>query len=116
MDDLKTHLAAKLRTARRKKQLTQEAVAEAAGVTTETVSNSERAQSLLSLDVFFRIAQVLELDMRDLMRETFARKMSPRRVRLESDLAGVAEQMNDSDLALLIQIGRVLTGKSRPDK
>lgn len=109
MDDLKRHVATRLRAARRKKRLTQEAVAEAAGVTTETVSNSERAQSLVTLDVFLRLARVLELDVHDFMDDVPQRKkVSTKRMRLEGDLASIAEEMSDVELTLLVQIGRLL--------
>jgi transcriptional regulator with XRE-family HTH domain len=117
MDDLRKHIAGKLRGARLKKGLTQEAVAEAAGVTTETVSNSERAQSLVSLDVFLRLARVLELDIREFLAPPpQSRKLSGKRLGLEADLSGVINDMSDANLTLLIEIGRLfnrrLAGKS----
>ena len=114
MDDLKKRVAAKLRAARIKKRMTQEAVAEAAGVTTETVSNSERAQSLVSLDVFLRLARILEIETRDLLvSPPQTRRISSKRLRLEVDLSTLTDEMSDADLALLIQIGRLLSSRSK---
>lgn len=67
MDDLKRHLAEIFRTARLRKKLTQEALAEAAEVTTETVSNSERGESLVSLPVFLKLVELLDIDMREII-------------------------------------------------
>jgi transcriptional regulator with XRE-family HTH domain len=114
MNDLKQRLARVLRTARMRKGLTQEAVAERAGVTTETVSNTERTQSLVTLDVFLRLAVVLDIDVASIVDAPPAqRKLTAKRTRLEVDLARLGENLTDVELGLLIHIGKVLRGTRR---
>jgi len=114
MDDLKQHLARALRTARIRKGLTQEAVAEKVGVTTETISNTERAQSLLTLDVFLRLVDLLDIELTKLIGvPPAARRTTPKRGRLESELVRLGEEMTDLELELLIRIGKLLRGNLR---
>ena len=110
MEDLKEHLAAAFRAARLRKQLTQEALAEEVGVTTETISNSERAESLVSLPVFLKLAVALDLSISEIVDiPTVARrKLTGKRRRLENDLSQLSEQLVDGDLELLISIGRLI--------
>jgi transcriptional regulator with XRE-family HTH domain len=91
------------------KGLTQEAVAERTGVTTETVSNTERAQSLVTLDVFLRLAAVLDIDLASIVDAPPAhRKTNPRRARLEGAVSRLAAELSEVELDLLIRIGRLL--------
>lgn len=114
MDDLKQQLARALRTARIRKGLTQEAVAEKVGVTTETISNTERAQSLLTLDVFLRLVELLDIELTKLVgARPAARRTTPKRGRLEGDLVRLGEEMTDIELDLLIRIGKLLRGTLR---
>jgi transcriptional regulator with XRE-family HTH domain len=109
MDDLKQRLARAVRAARMRKGLTQEAVAEQAGVTTETVSNTERAQSLVTLEVFLRLAAVLDMDLANVVDAPPASKKSnPRRARLEGAVSRLVAELNEVELDLLIRIGRQL--------
>jgi len=117
MEDLKEHLAATFRAARLRKGLTQEALAEDVGVTTETISNSERAESLVSLPVFLKLASALDLSISDLVDvppPSSRRRITARRRRLESDLEHLAKQMNDGELEILLGIGKVVAaGRQR---
>ena len=111
MEDLKAHLAETFRAARLRMSLTQEALAEEVGVTTETISNSERAESLVSLPVFLKLAAALGLSIEEIVDVPPAaarRKVTAKRRRLEGDLEKLGEQMSDSSLDLLIGIGRLL--------
>jgi len=112
MEDLKQHLAVAFRRARSRKGLTQEALAEQIGVTTETVSNSERAESLVSLPVFLKLAAALDLSVSEVVpmpKHSQPRKITARRRRLENDLAQLGECLSDNDLELLMGIGRLLS-------
>jgi transcriptional regulator with XRE-family HTH domain len=115
MEDLKQHLAETIRAARLRKGLTQEALAEEVGVTVETISNSERAESLVTLPVFLRLASALELSLTEVAKvpATTRRKVTARRRRLEGDLEHLSEQMIDTDLDLLIGIGRLILASRR---
>ena len=99
-----------MRTARkRQKSLTQEKLAEAAGVSTETISNVERGATLPTVDVLFKIARVLPLDLAALAKvEAGEDAPSKDRVRLEGVMAEVAQRLPDDKLLSLIEIGRVL--------
>lgn len=111
MEELKHHLAETFRAARLRQGLTQEALAEQVGVTTETISNSERAESLVTLPVFLKLAAALELSLADLVDVPASgskRCVTARRRRLECDLNQLAERMTDSDLDLLLGIGKLL--------
>lgn len=113
MEDLKLKLAEAFRTARLRKGLTQETLAELVGVTTETVSNSERAESLMSLPIFLRTAAALDLDLTAIVGAPAAapRKVASKRRRLEGELIRLAEQMSDAELDLWVGIGRLLRTK-----
>ena len=92
-----------------RKGLTQEAVAEQAGVTTETVSNTERAQSLVTLDVFLRLAAVLDIDLASIVdTPPVQRKPNPKRARLEGAASRLVAELSEAELDLLIRIGRLL--------
>lgn len=86
-------------------------MAEEIGVTTETISNSERAESLVTLPVFLKLAAVLDLSLAEIVDAPPAatrRKVPARRRRLEGDLELLAERMNDGELELLLGIGRLV--------
>jgi hypothetical protein len=71
----------------------------------ETVSNSE-ALSIL--------AAALQIDLNEIVKVApVKRKISPRRMRREGDLAQLAEQMTKPELDLLIGIGRLLHGRKK---
>jgi transcriptional regulator with XRE-family HTH domain len=110
MNDLKQRLARAVRAARMRKGLTQETVAEQAGVTTETVSNTERAQSLVTLDVFLRLAAVLNIDLASVIdaQSPAHKKENPRRERLEGAASRLLAELSEVELELLIRIGRQL--------
>lgn len=94
-----------------RKKFTQEALAEAAEVTTETVSNSERGESLVSLPVFLKLVELLDIDMSEIIAPTPRRpdRRTARRRRLDSDLQGLADELTDRELILLLDIGRLLS-------
>jgi transcriptional regulator with XRE-family HTH domain len=96
--------------------LTQEALADQVGVTTETVSNSERGESLVTLPVFLSIAAALELDLTDVVSPTTTtrRKTVTKRLRLEGELRQLGRDLPDSDLELLIGIGQVVRQRGKP--
>jgi transcriptional regulator with XRE-family HTH domain len=110
MEDLKTHIAAVFRAARLRKKLTQEALAGVIDVSVETISNTERGDSLVSLPVFLRLAATLEVDLAEIITppKVKRRKISTHRIRLEQDLLHLGEQMTDSELELTLGIGRLV--------
>jgi transcriptional regulator with XRE-family HTH domain len=117
MEDLKEHLAEAFRAARLRKGLTQEALAHEVGVTTETISNTERGASLVSLPVFIKMAAALELSIAEIVDAPPAaarRKVTAKRRQLEGDFDQLGEQLSDSELDLLLGIGRLIhTGRRK---
>jgi transcriptional regulator with XRE-family HTH domain len=116
MEDLKEHLARTFRAARLRRGWTQEALAEVVGVTTETISNSERAESLVTLPVFLKLAAALGLGIAEIVDApsvTARRKVTARRRRLEEDLENLGERMSDADLQLFLGIGRLVTAERK---
>lgn len=113
MEDLKQKIAESFRSARLSKGLTQEAVAELCSVTPETVSNTERGESLVSLPVFIAMAAALDLNMAEIVGAPPARveAPSPTRRRLDSEILKLVQQLSDAELGVLIGLGKVLVAK-----
>jgi transcriptional regulator with XRE-family HTH domain len=115
MEDLKKRIGDSFRTARLRMGLTQEVLAEQVGVTTETISNSERGESLVTLRVFLNIAAALELELDDIVAAAPSTKRKPmtKRLRLEGDLRQLGRDLPDADLELLIGIGRMVRQRGK---
>jgi transcriptional regulator with XRE-family HTH domain len=89
--------------------LTQEGLAAKAKVSMETISNVERGATLPTIDVLFKIARVLPLDLAELAESLPTDdSLSKDRVRLEGALAEIAQGLSDDKLKSLIEIARVL--------
>jgi transcriptional regulator with XRE-family HTH domain len=113
MQDLKKKLGDAFRDGRLRMGLTQEALADSVGVTVETISNSERGESLVTLPVFLSLAAALELDLTEFVGAVpnKRRKVAVKRLRTEGELRQLAEQLNDADLDLLVGIARLVRAK-----
>lgn len=127
MQHLRDQIGAAVRSARRRKKgLTQEKLAAAASVSMETISNVERGSTLPSVDVLFKIARALSLDLDELVKamrtesadapnadpnEAVPAEPAPtkERLKLERSLADVAQRLPDGQLQTLIEIARVLS-------
>ena len=97
--------AARMRVARKAKALTQEEVAEAAGVSAETISNLERAKFSPTFDVLVAVMRGLDMDpMEVFQRSKASRKISPRRLEQEATLHHVARNLDDRSMTLLVEI------------
>ena len=113
MEDLKKTLGDCFRTARLRMGLTQEALADKVGVTTETISNSERGESLVTLPVFLSLAEALGLDLAEIVgaKPVTPSKTKLKRLKMEGELRQLGADMNDAELELLIGIGRLVRAK-----
>ena len=113
MEDLKNRLGESFREARARKGLTQETLAGMVGVTTETISNSERGESLVTVPVLLAMVAALELDLTDLVKDTPIKRpvLSKKRLRLDRELRQLGEKMTEGELELLVGIGRLVRGK-----
>lgn len=112
MTNLRQQIGQAIRLARKRHKagrLTQEALAEHAGISMETVSNIERGVTLPTVDVLFRIARVVPLDLESLASaEPTDWQISPERLRLETTLIELARDMPEAKLKALVEIARVL--------
>jgi transcriptional regulator with XRE-family HTH domain len=66
MSDLRKRFGKRLRQIRRHKDLTQEQLAEAVGITAEYLSNLERGVNAPSFETLEKLAEVLEVDVTEL--------------------------------------------------
>ena len=109
MEQLKKQIGMAVRAARKGRKLTQQALAEQADVSMETISNVERAATLPTVDVLFKIARVVPLDLVALARVAPAEnETSKERLRLEVKLLEVVQALPDAKLAMLVDIGHAV--------
>jgi transcriptional regulator with XRE-family HTH domain len=109
MADIKQKIASAVRAARKERGLSQQDVADAAGVTLETVSKCERGASVPSVEVFLALVRDLQLNVSDLMDEPDGRAaISTRRARIEAELLAVARAVPDAQLELLADFAKLL--------
>ncbi len=98
---LRHDFAARLRTLRKSRDLTQSELAERIGRSVDAISNIERGKSLPSLEMLVAIAAKLGVELVDLIPGT-ASKVSARRAALLASLAATATTLNDRDLELAV--------------
>jgi transcriptional regulator with XRE-family HTH domain len=101
--------AARMRVARKAKDMTQEQLAEAASVSAETISNLERAKFLPTFDVLLAVIRTLEMDPSEVFqRPKVGRKVTPRRLEQEAVLQQISRSIDDRSLSLLVEIAAVV--------
>ena len=97
--------AARMRVARKAKKMTQEELAEAAGVSAETISNLERGKFSPTFDVLAAVMRELDMDPLEVFqRPKSTRKVSSRRLEQEAMLQQAARGLDDRSLALALEI------------
>jgi transcriptional regulator with XRE-family HTH domain len=113
MEHLKQQVGLAVRTARKRRKLTQEMLAGDAGVSMETISNVERGVTLPTLDVLFKIARVLPLDLAALSQNGWGEndRLSKERLRFEAALQEIVMDVPDDKFPTLIEIARVFARK-----
>ncbi len=97
MDKITKHVAGALRAARLAKRLTQEEVADRLDMATESISHIERAVSAPSLKTIAAFAEVFA-------GLNSSRKISVRRAEQEAELKRLAQDLNDTKLALALDL------------
>jgi transcriptional regulator with XRE-family HTH domain len=113
MEQLKRQIGMAVRAARKRRRLTQEALAAEADISMETVSNLERAATLPSVDVLFKLARVLPLDLAALASAvTNEAGLSKERMRLESELAAITQALPDDQIAVLVDVATALARRA----
>ena len=97
--------AARMRVARKAKDMTQEQLADAAGVSAETISNLERSKFQPTYDVLVAVMRALEMDPRDVFQSAkIGRKVSARRLEQEAVLERISRGLDDRAMSLLVDI------------
>lgn len=97
--------AARMRVARKTKGISQEQLAHAAQVSSETISNLERAKFSPTFDVLAAVIHELEMDPAEVFhRPKTVRKVSARRLEHEAMLQYTARALDDRSLTLLLEI------------
>jgi transcriptional regulator with XRE-family HTH domain len=101
--------AARMRVARKSKQMTQEELADAAGVSAETISNLERAKFLPTFDVLTAVMKTLDINPLDVFQSPkVARKVSARRLEQEAMLQHISGGLDDHSMTLLVEIAAAI--------
>ena len=110
MTELKQRIGMAVRTARKGQKLTQEALADKADVSMETISNVERAETLPTVDILFKIARVVPLDLPNLAQSVpnADGALSKGRMRLETAMLETVQKLSDDKLKTLVEIAQVL--------
>lgn len=101
---LKQVVGARIRAARLRAGMSQEAVAARINRTPESISNIERAQQLPALDTLLELAAVLEmplLDIIDAAKED--RKLTAQRALGEAKLGEIVRSLSDTALAIAVE-------------
>ena len=102
--DLKKQIAARIRTIRRARDMSQHDLAAKIGRSVDAISNIERGKNLPSLETLVSLAEGLELTFVDLVGNWPAKaKVSGRRVALEAELNEIGRQLSDQQLAIAVK-------------
>lgn len=102
--DLKMEVGARLRAARRRAKLSQEALAERVGRSVDGISNMERGVNLPSLDALIEICRALAISVADLLEGLQSEEASDQRRELEHELKALSNGMSLEDLTLVIDL------------
>jgi transcriptional regulator with XRE-family HTH domain len=107
MSELAGRIAEAIRKSRRRKDMTQEELAEKIGLQPESVSNIERGSVVPTLETFAKLVPVLGLDVAKLFDGKPAeRKVSAKRQRLEDDVRDIVESLDDDRVRDVIILAR----------
>lgn len=109
--DLKKQIAARIRTIRTARGLSQDDLAAMIGRSVDAISNIERGKNLPSLETLMALAEGLELTLVDLVGTLPAKaKVSAKRTASEAALTEIARQLSDQQLAIGIKQLQALIG------
>ena len=106
--DLKPIIGARLRAARKARNITQATLAEAVSRTEEAISNIERGKSLPPLDLLQKMADVLGVTVVDLLQEAVAPGNLKERAALEMEVRALAETLPIKDLRVAARLIKAL--------
>ncbi|MBB6249522.1 helix-turn-helix domain-containing protein [Nitrospirillum iridis] len=108
------HIGLRVKTARQRAGLTQEALAEAVGKATETISNIERGFALTGLDTLQRISDAVGSPMIFFFEDIQdSREVSRRRLEKELHILMLIRSLSDKDLQVMSTLAETLTQQRR---
>ena len=109
--DLKSHIGARVKQARKAEKFTQAEVADQLGKAVETISNIERGASWTSLVMLENISKLLgereEFFFKGYVR---AKRKTRTRLQLEAELAGLLRDLTEDQLRVARDLARSLHG------
>lgn len=107
--ELKLRIGLRVREARKKKGLTQSALAEAVEKTFETISNIERGKTAPNFQTLFDIGSVLDVPMREFFDKSDSNAVTSRkRLELLQKVNTQAEALTDKQLERWIKMGALI--------
>jgi transcriptional regulator with XRE-family HTH domain len=107
---LKQAIGARVQAARRRAELSQEALASAIGRTPESISNIERGVQLPNLETLAELARALDLPLMEFFANVDVKRppSSKERLHLESELHEVARSLSPKLLRVTLEQAKVL--------
>jgi transcriptional regulator with XRE-family HTH domain len=109
MAKLGDRVAGAVRAARSAKNMTQEEVAEAVGITLRTMSRIESGRAAASLESFAGLVRVLELDAGKVLgARSVTREVNRERARQEAEINQMVERLSDARVKDLLRLAGAL--------
>ncbi len=100
---IRTAIGRRIKEFRKRRGLTQADIANAAGMSTRTVSNIEGGRNGAPVETLYRISEKLGTELKDLFEGVGVRhRRSRRRIELETRLLDIARTMHDDHLEIAI--------------
>ncbi len=111
--DLKSHIGARVKQARKAKKLTQAEVADRLGKAVETISNIERGASWTSLEMLENLSKLLG-ERVEFFFENYSRgrRTSRSRLQLEAELATLLRDLDEDKLRVVRDLAKSLRGST----
>jgi transcriptional regulator with XRE-family HTH domain len=108
--DLKSHIGARVKQARKAKKFTQAEVADRLGKAVETISNIERGASWTSLEMLENLSKLLG-EQAEFFFEGYSggKRKSRSRLQLESELATLLRDLTEDQLRVVRDLARSLS-------
>jgi transcriptional regulator with XRE-family HTH domain len=113
MSDVLARFAAMVRAGRRAKHLTQEQLAAAAGVSSESISNIERGKFAPTFEVLLALVTSLHLDVTSIFGSVpRSKKATAQRLNDEAGIALIIRDLEDRQVGLLFDIAKAVRDRA----